>query len=84
MFSPIKPHHYTRLKIEPWDYVAANNMGYFEGSVIKYVSRWREKNGVEDLKKARAFLDKLIEVELAAVKKDQGQAVYSERGDGNP
>lgn len=84
MFSPIKPHHYTRLTIEPWDYVAANNMGYFEGSVIKYVSRWREKNGVEDLKKARAFLDKLIEVELAAVKKDQREPVYSERGDGNP
>lgn len=72
MFNPIKPHHYASLKIAPWDYVAANNMGYFEGSVIKYVSRWREKNGVEDLKKARAFLDKLIEVELAAVKKDKG------------
>jgi hypothetical protein len=72
MFNPVNPQHYARLKIEPWDYVAANNMGYFEGSVIKYVSRWREKNGIEDLKKARAFLDKLIEVELAAMKKDQG------------
>ena len=72
MFNPVNPQHYARLKIEPWDYVAANSLGYFEGSVIKYVSRWREKNGIEDLKKARAFLDKLIEVELAAVKKDQG------------
>jgi len=58
--DPVKPHHYTSLKIEPWDYVAANDLGYFEGSVIKYVSRWRQKNGIEDLKKARAFLDRLI------------------------
>lgn len=69
MFSPIKPKHYASLKIEPWDYVAANDLGYFEGSVIKYVSRWRQKNGIEDLKKARAFLDRLIkqQEELAPV-----------------
>jgi hypothetical protein len=60
MYNPIVPHHYKRLAIEPWDYVAANDLGYFEGSVIKYVSRWREKNGIEDLKKAQAFLDRLI------------------------
>jgi hypothetical protein len=54
--------HYSKLKIQPWDYVAANDLGYFEGSVVKYVTRWRDKGGVEDLKKARHFLDKLIEV----------------------
>jgi hypothetical protein len=74
MFSPVNPQHYARLKIEPWDYVAANNMGYFEGSVIKYVSRWREKNGIEDLKKARAFLDRLIkqQEEELTVEQDRG------------
>lgn len=54
--------HYKKLAIQPWDYVAANNLGYFEGSIVKYVSRWRDKGGIEDLKKARHFLDKLIEV----------------------
>lgn len=61
--DPIKPSHYTRHKIEPWDYVAANKLGYFEGSAIKYLTRWQYKNGVVDLKKARAFIDKLIAVE---------------------
>jgi hypothetical protein len=41
---------------------AANNLGYLEGNVVKYVSRWKDKGGVEDLKKARHYLDKLIEV----------------------
>jgi hypothetical protein len=58
-------NHYKSKAIQPWDYVAANNLGYFEGSIIKYVSRWKDKNGVEDLQKARHFLDKLIEVASA-------------------
>ena len=51
-------NHYKSKAIQPWDYVAANNLGYFEGSIIKYVSRWKDKNGIEDLHKARHFLDK--------------------------
>jgi len=54
--------HYKKLAIQPWDYVHANHLGYFEGCIIKYITRWRVKGGVEDLKKARHFLDKLIEV----------------------
>lgn len=57
--------HYKNKAIQPWDYVVANNLGYLEGSIIKYVSRWKDKNGVEDLLKARHFLDKLIEVQSA-------------------
>lgn len=53
--------HY-QLAVQPWDYIALNNLGYFEGNIIKYVTRWRGKNGVEDLKKARHYLDKLIEL----------------------
>jgi hypothetical protein len=49
--------------MQPWDYIAANNLGYFEGNVVKYVSRWRDKGGIEDLRKARHYLDKLIELE---------------------
>ncbi len=47
--------------IQHWDFVIANALGYFEGQITKYVTRWRKKNGLEDLKKARHFLDKLIE-----------------------
>jgi hypothetical protein len=54
--------HYKEQPIQPWDYIAANKIGYFEGNVIKYVSRWKEKGGVNDLKKARHYLDKLIEI----------------------
>ena len=54
--------HYLRT-IQPWDFIAANGIGFFEGNVIKYVTRWRDKAGVDDLKKARHYLDKLIELE---------------------
>jgi len=53
--------HYQNKAIQPWDYIIANNLGYLEGNVVKYVSRWKEKHGLEDLKKARHYLDKLIE-----------------------
>lgn len=53
--------HY-RSEIQHWDYVIANDLGYFEGQITKYVTRWRKKNGVQDLHKARHFLQKLIEV----------------------
>jgi hypothetical protein len=55
--------HYKTQAIEPWDYVAANGLGFFEGNVVKYVTRWRDKGGVEDLRKARHYIDKLIELE---------------------
>ena len=53
--------HYRKLNIQPAEFCMANNIPYVEGSVIKYVSRWRAKGGVEDLRKARHFLDMLIE-----------------------
>jgi len=55
--------HYKSNAIQPWDYIIANGMGFLEGSAIKYLSRFREKNGVEDLRKAIHFIEKLIEVE---------------------
>lgn len=56
--------HYMTKPIQPWDFIAANSIGFFEGNAIKYLSRWREKGGVEDLKKAQHYIQKLIEVEL--------------------
>lgn len=55
--------HYKKKAIEPWDYIAANGLGFFEGSIVKYVSRWQDKGGIKDLEKARHFIDKLIELE---------------------
>lgn len=58
--------HYTKQAIQVWDYITANNIPYLEGNAIKYLSRWREKGGVQDLYKARHYIDKLIELEEQA------------------
>lgn len=58
--DPTNPKHYSSLAIEPLDFILANNIGYPEGNVIKYVCRWKQKGGIEDLKKARTYLDKYI------------------------
>lgn len=54
-------NHYTKLKIQPMEYSMANSLGAAEHTVIKYVSRWKDKGGIQDLKKARHTLDLLIE-----------------------
>ncbi len=55
--------HYA-TPIQHWDFVLANNIPYMEAQIMKYLLRWRKKNGIEDLRKARHFLDKLIEHEV--------------------
>jgi hypothetical protein len=54
--------HYKDKAIQPWDYIVANELGYLEGNIVKYVSRWKDKGGLDDLKKAQHYLAKLIEV----------------------
>jgi len=56
--------HYKLKTIQPWDFIAANNLGFFEGNIAKYVTRWRDKAGVDDLRKAKHYLEKLIELEI--------------------
>tara|TARA_Y100000389_G_C17011368_1_gene294322 strand:- start:30 stop:236 length:207 start_codon:yes stop_codon:yes gene_type:complete len=56
------PNHYNQ-GIEMWEYASSHNLDFFEGNVVKYVTRWRHKNGLEDLLKAKQYLDKLIENE---------------------
>ena len=53
--------HYHVQAIQPIDFILANEMDFCEGNIIKYVTRWKFKNGIEDLKKARHYLDFLIE-----------------------
>lgn len=56
--------HYKDKAIQPVEYIHANGLGFCEGNVVKYVTRWKEKNGVADLEKARHYLDILIQLEL--------------------
>jgi hypothetical protein len=55
--------HYRDKGIQPIIYIHANDLGFCEGNVVKYVTRWREKNGIADLKKAIHYLELLIELE---------------------
>ena len=55
-----KPAHYTKGTIEPIDFIEANRLDFFEGNIIKYLVRHKHRNGLEDLKKAKVYLDKLI------------------------
>ena len=52
--------HYKVMKIQPWDYIIANNLTWHEGEIVKYVTRWKSKNGVEDLLKAKSVIEHLI------------------------
>lgn len=63
--SQVGGSHYKDFKIQPIDFIVANSLPWAEANVVKYVVRWRRKNGVEDLKKARWYLDYLIEKESA-------------------
>lgn len=55
--------HYKAKAIQPWDYIIANDLGFLEGNAIKYLTRWRDKGGLDDLRKAGHYIQKLIEVE---------------------
>ena len=55
--------HYKTMSIQPVEYMMANAIPFMEGCVIKYMTRWRSKGGLEDLRKARHFIDLLIENE---------------------
>ena len=58
------PVHY-HFDIEPFDYIHDNQMGFAEGNVVKYITRWRYKeNGIEDLYKAKQYIDMLIAKEI--------------------
>lgn len=55
--------HYKDLAIQPAEYNQRNGLGFCEGSVVKYVTRHKAKNGAEDIKKAIHFLELLLELD---------------------
>jgi hypothetical protein len=58
------PKHYEGLGVTPLEYITANELDFLEGNIIKYVTRYPHKGGVNDLLKARTYLEKLIEREV--------------------
>ena len=63
----VSGEHYKSLKIQPIEFIHANGIPFAEGSVIKYVTRWRDKGGLADLEKAKHFLEILIKLERKVV-----------------
>lgn len=57
-----RPPHYTQGSIECIDVIEDWNLGYHEGNALKYLCRWKYKNGIEDLKKAKWYIGRLIEL----------------------
>ena len=55
--------HYAKFKIQPTEFIYANNVPFIEGNIIKYVMRHKDKNGIEDLKKAKHYIELLIQYE---------------------
>jgi hypothetical protein len=55
--------HYKKFKIQPTEFITKNKIPFIEGCVIKYVVRWRDKNGLQDIDKAIHFLQLLKELE---------------------
>ena len=69
--------HY-RAEYQHWDFVEMHGLGYLEGNATKYATRWRKKNGRQDLEKAVHYVDKLIELHRAGTRQPRGMAPLSE------
>lgn len=64
--------HYTDMPIQPIEFILKNNLGWSEGNAIAYISRWRKKGGLQDLRKAVDTLNKLISYEESISGTDTG------------
>lgn len=56
--------HYKKLKIQPIEYILANDIPFAEGCIIKYATRWRDKGGIDDLRKIIQFCEFIIDWEM--------------------
>ena len=55
--------HYSEMVIQPIEFIHKNNLSFIQGNVIKYVCRYKSKGGIQDLQKAKHYIDLLIELE---------------------
>ena len=61
--NQIGGNHYSKLKIDPYEYAMENNLNPLQMNAIKYITRYKDKNGIEDLKKALHTINRLIDYE---------------------
>ena len=67
--TQVNGDHYKKLRIQPIEFIHANNIPFAEGCAIKYLCRWRDKGGLADLEKAKHFIELLIELESKGVER---------------
>ncbi|ALV25076.1 putative protein (DUF3310 domain) [Campylobacter iguaniorum] len=53
--------HYAKMTIQPIEFIIGNQLDFCQGNIIKYICRYKDKNGLEDLQKAKHYIDILIE-----------------------
>jgi hypothetical protein len=70
--------HYKKCKIQPIEFINENGLNFCQGNIVKYVVRYKSKNGIEDLKKAKHYIDLLIDFER---KRDPKEANFTVAGD---
>ena len=64
LMNKISPDYYQKGNIEVTDFIIDQSMSFLEGNVVKYITRYKEKSGIEDLRKARWYLEKMIEEQV--------------------
>ena len=64
----IKPNHYGDSEIDVISFCQANNLDFMQGNVIKYITRYRKKNGLEDVRKAVEYINKILAYEYPEYK----------------
>lgn len=70
-------HYQQEGIIQHWDYAASQQFDYFQGQITKYITRWKKKNGLKDLEKARHFIEKYIEVSMIKTMVDDAKKMSS-------
>ena len=61
--TQIGGRHYSDMTIQPIEFIHKNGLSFIQGNIIKYVCRYKSKGGIEDLNKAKHYIDLLIELE---------------------
>ena len=59
--------HYKTFRIQPYEFISKNNLNFFQGNVVKYVCRYKDKNGIQDLEKIIHY----CELEILKMKDDK-------------
>jgi hypothetical protein len=54
--------HYKGVKLEPWDYIHAHRLDFFEGNIVKYITRYHSTHNLNDLLKVEHYVEKLKEL----------------------